>query len=237
MRKYFSGIFTAFLLMAWQHSATAQQYFRSVPAGWTDQKAEDHWRIEKNVSDTDWVTMLVPPVIRGGGAFAAWFNGEATRFTDSVFGPAISRSSATRLNWRPTAKATMTVLSIHERDGQLLSVNVIGYATEYGNQLFFTVFPASTDAADGKVLEAIGFIQQMRDEGFALTLDMLRWEQQQAAQPQQPSSPASGSTQTSATRGCRNYQTGSYNKTDTRCTNYGCTTTTTPVPLYSMVCN
>ncbi len=211
-------------------SFAAAGYFRAPPDGWTEQKLEDHYRLDIG-ADSDWVSIIVLPAIQTRTNFSTWFNTEVPRMTDGVFGVASSRGSVVRLNWRPAAKATLSFDSFHESNGQDLTVNVIGYDTNDGRQIFFTMFPATVASNDQRVRNAFTYIQKLRDEAFSLTLDMLRPEPAAA-----PAGSISGARPSSGAGGCTNYQTGSYNTYDTRCTNTGCTTTTTPVPLYSRVC-
>lgn len=226
-----SGHWLAFLawLIALPSLATAG-YLRAPPDGWTEQKLEDHYRLDIG-SDSDWVSIVVLPAIQNRTNFTTWFNTEVPRITDGVFGVATSRTNVGRLNWRPPAKATLSFDSFHESNGQDLTVNVIGYDTSDGRQIFYTMFPATVASNDQRVLNAFLYIQKLRDEEFGLTLDMLRPEPAAA-----PAGSNSGTRPSSGTGGCTNYQTGSYDTYETRCTNTGCTTTKTPVPLYSRVC-
>ncbi len=220
----------------------AAQYFPAAPAGFSDEKQEDHWRLDRIDSDTEWVRVIAMQTIAHSVPFATWFQRDVPSLLESFVGSAIVRSQVDRLNWRPTGRATLAFDTVVGADADRTTISVIGYETGYGSQLFLISYPPAITPNHPRFVEAVTFVQGLRDQNFRLTGDMLLREQETNAAPAAQSPPAgsakSGSGGTAASTGsnCRNYQTGFYNKPSMSYVGSNCTTTYTAVPVYSYIC-
>lgn len=226
-------LFTLLITAPWGAHA---QYFPAGPAGFTDEKHEDHWNLERADSATEWMRIVGLHTIQHASAFTTWFRSELPAMLDGFFGPAVSRSRMERLAWPPTGRVTLGADNVVVNQGRRITISAVAWETGYGTQLFLILYPEAVKSDHRLFVQAVEYVKSLRDWNFRLTVDMLAdgstAKAAASAPAQQQPKPA-----TSAGKTCRNYQTGFYNKVNTVCNNRGCTTTTTPQPVYSYICS